>query len=83
MSKTKDTTSDEPAAKSYRVTRPEGYDGGAFGISYPDPEGDGEKYAKEGKIVSDLPHGAIHALLAEGAIEPVEPKDKAQKAGDD
>jgi hypothetical protein len=83
MSKTTQATSEEAqAAKSYRVTRPEGHEG-PFGISYPDPEGDGEKYAKEGKVVSDLPHGAIHGLLAEGAIELVEPKDKASKAGDD
>ncbi len=81
MTKTQDAQ--EPAAaKSYRVTRPEGHEG-PFGISYPDPEGDGskEKYAAEGKVISDLPHGAIHGLLAEGAIELVEPK--AQKAGDE
>jgi hypothetical protein len=79
MSKSTETSSEQKPVVSYRVTRPEGYEG-PFGISYPDPEGDGEKYAAEGKVVSDLPHGAIHSLLAEGAIELVEPK--APKAGD-
>jgi hypothetical protein len=82
MTSKKQGTPEPAAAKSYRVTRPEGHPG-PFGISYPDPEGGGEKYAAEGKVVGDLPHGAIHSLLAEGAIELVEPKEKAPKAGDD
>ncbi len=82
MSKTQATSEAAQAAKSYRVIRPEGHEG-PFGISYPDPEGDGEKYAKEGKVISDLPHGSIHWLLLDGAIELVETKDKASKAGDD
>ncbi len=71
MSKSSGTSSDQAQAqpaKSYRVTRPEGYEG-VFRITYPDPSGDGEKYAADGDVVSDLPHGSIHWLLMDGYIE--------------